>query len=223
MSWTPQSLLAAGIGQSAEVFESGVEGGTGEILLTLRKFVEEFPEQIEVGAGGCIDTAVAAESCARVAEISVPAEAVGRLLAQMWHGCECGKNTFERLCETRLRADGAVREAAAGIGCDGTRCFVGAGDGVKFGETEAAPRRTQNTEPGDAVFGIEESAGEGDGIEDFGAVVEVLKFDGAEGNFGFAQSGGDGSERGASATEDGDAVFSRRRAGGFHSSRDGCG
>jgi hypothetical protein len=51
----------AGIGEGAEIFESGVERGTGEVLLALREFVEESPEEVEVSAGGIVHAAAAAE------------------------------------------------------------------------------------------------------------------------------------------------------------------
>ena len=88
--------------------------------------------------------------------------------------------------------------------------IVGAGEGVQVGEREAAPGSAENTEPGDAVEGIEEGAGEGERVEDFGAGGELFKIDGAEGNFGFAQGLGDGGEGVAGAAEDGDAVVSGR-------------
>ena len=73
-------------------------------------------------------------------------------------------------------------------------------------EREAAPGGAEDAEPGDAVEGVEQGAGEGESVEDFGAGGEFFEVDGAEGDLRFAEGLGDGSEGVAGAAEDGDAV-----------------
>ena len=80
------------------------------------------------------------------------------------------------------------------------RCIVCTGDSMKFGKAQAAPRRAQNAKPRNSVFGIEHGAGERSGIQNFGTIFQVLKFDGTKGNFGFAQGSCDGGQCGARAT-----------------------
>ena len=74
-------------------------------------------------------------------------------------------------------------------------------------ESEAAPGGAEDAEPGDAVLGIEQSAGQGEGVEDFGAGSEFFQIDGAEWNFRVVEGLGDGGEGVAGAAEDGDAVL----------------
>ena len=52
--------------------------------------------------------------------------------------------------------------------------WAAVGDGEEVGEAEAAPRGVEDGEPGDAVGGVEERAGEGEGVEDFGALAELF-------------------------------------------------
>ncbi len=86
--------------------------------------------------------------------------------------------------------------------------IVGAGEPVKIVERKPAPWRAQNAQPGHAVLGIEQGAGEAESIKHFGAVFQLFKLDSAKGNACFAQGRGDGRERLAGAGQDGDAVFS---------------
>jgi len=62
---------------------------------------------------------------------------------------------------------------------------------VKVGEGEAAPRGAKCAEPGDAVDGIEEGAGQSEGVEDFRAGRELFEVDGTEGDLCCAESLGD--------------------------------
>jgi ribosomal protein S12 methylthiotransferase accessory factor YcaO len=87
---------------------------------------------------------------------------------------------------------------------------------VQVVEGEAAPGSAENAKPRDAVLGVEQGAGESDGIADLGAVMESFEIDGAEGNGRFAEGLGDGYEGFAGAGEDSDAVFLADRACYFH-------
>jgi hypothetical protein len=73
--------------------------------------------------------------------------------------------------------------------------IVGAGEAVQVVKRKPAPGSAQNAQPGHAVLGIEQGAGQGERVEDFGAGSELFEIDGAEGNLSFAQGLRDGSER----------------------------
>ena len=60
---------------------------------------------------------------------------------------------------------------------------------------------------------MKESVGEGEEVEEFLALGEVLDFDGAEGNFFVAEERDELREMGAGADEDGDAIFGIGGAG----------
>ena len=70
-----------------------------------------------------------------------------------------------------------------------------------------APRGAQHAQPREPVVGIEQGAGQGQGVEDFRAGSELLQIEGAEGDLRFAEGLGDGSEALAGAGEDGDAIL----------------
>ena len=74
-------------------------------------------------------------------------------------------------------------------------------------EREAAPGSAKKAQPGNAVVGIEQGAGQGERVEDFGAGCEFFEIDGTEGNLSLAQGLGDRDERFAGAGENSDAVF----------------
>ena len=128
-------------------------------------------------------------SCCGVSEASPPRERQVRStqcaveVRPRWAraACEDGPGAVEEAL-----AFGAEEVAARGDdGGEGVACGVGvavAGEGEEVGEGEAAPRGVQDGEPGCAVGGVEEGAGEGEGVEDFGALVEVFDVEGAEGD-----------------------------------------
>ncbi len=78
------------------------------------------------------------------------------------------------------------------------------GEQVEVDEGEAAPGRAQEGQPGGAVGGVEEGAGEGDEVEDLLALGEGFDLDGAVGDGGSLEGGDDLGEVDAVANEDGD-------------------
>ena len=124
-------------------------------------------------------------------------------------GFECRPGAVEELAALGAEAIApGVEDCWEGFGGGFGR--AAAGDGEEVGETETAPRGVQDGEPGDAVGGMQQSAGEGEGVEDFGTVVEGFDFEGAEGDglvggVGAVEFGDDAGEVGAGAGKDGDA------------------
>ena len=72
---------------------------------------------------------------------------------------------------------------------------MGAGETVQIVERKSAPGRAQNSQPRHAVLGIEQGAGEAQCIENFGAVFQFFKLDGAKWDRGFMKGLRDGQER----------------------------
>ena len=72
--------------------------------------------------------------------------------------------------------------------------IVGARQKVQVGKREPAPGGPQNAELGDTVQRIEQSAREGERVQNFRACRQLFEFNGAEGNLLFAKRRGDGDQ-----------------------------
>ena len=92
---------------------------------------------------------------------------------------------------------------------------IRARESVQIGERKAAPRRAQNAQPRHAVFAIEQRSGQRQSVDDLGAILQGLQFDGAEGNFRFTERLRNGHKRFARAAKYGDAVFRFLLVGAF--------
>ena len=66
-------------------------------------------------------------------------------------------------------------------GLGGDLQIVGGGELVQVSEREAAPGSAENSEPGGSVYGVEQGAGERQGVEDFGALAKGNEVYGAKG------------------------------------------
>ncbi len=87
----------------------------------------------------------------------------------------------------------------------------------EVGKAKAAPRRAQNAKPRNSVFGIEHGAGERSGIQNFGTIFQVLKFDGTKWDSCLAEGRRDGGQRGARAAKYGNSILLTVAPGGLHS------
>jgi hypothetical protein len=72
--------------------------------------------------------------------------------------------------------------------------IVVAGQAVKVAERKATPGSAQNTEPSNAVMGVEEGMGQRQGVKHLRAGGKLFEIDGAEGNGGVAEGCRDGDE-----------------------------
>ena len=181
MSWTPHSLPAAGSGKAKRFLESSVEAGPVKSCSPPGYLVEELPEQIEVGAAGRIYAAFAAETEPQLLQ-NGPGRCCRERVSQIWHRREGGQDAFGRFARLG-REQIELFAKLIWYGSNRMRCIVCTGDSMKFGKAKAAPRRAQNAKPRNSVFGIEHGAGERSGIQNFGTIFQVLKFDGTKWEF----------------------------------------
>ena len=193
-------VIGDGIGLGEELGETvfelcGVDAAGGGL-----KGVEQLEEAACVDEFGRGEWSIAAERAPGALDQLGDGEAGAG-------GCGGGENRVDA-GEALLRIGGEQMGAVFDEAEDGAVAeggVVGAGEGTQVGEGQAAPWSAQHRECGDAIGGMEQSAGKRDEIEDLLALGEGLDLDGAEGELGAAERGDDLGEVVAGAHEDGDA------------------
>ena len=202
------------VGLSVEALEVRFEGRGERREAIGSDGVEQRKEDLDVFVRGRIDRGRTAERAPGAVDPGGEGGRFGLTPAEIEGAAEDLRGAGEALLTIRgEQVQVAIDKLKDRHGSEGA--MVGASEDVEVGESEAAPGRAQNGEPGDAVHGMQEGAGEREQIAELLAGGEGIDFNGAEGDAAIAEQRDQLMEVRAIADEHGDAVFGAGCAGLF--------